>query len=50
MITDLDIASHGIVLPLGFLTPGAYRLQESDTYLSFFTSTGTFPHDIMVRP
>ncbi len=24
-------------------SPGAYRLQESDTYLNFSTSTGTFP-------
>jgi hypothetical protein len=39
----MDILSHGVVLPLGFATPGAYRLQESDTYLNFSTSTGTFP-------
>jgi len=29
--------------PRGFATPGAYRLQESDTYLNFSTSSGTIP-------
>ena len=38
-----DDLSHGVVLPLGFATPGAYRLQESDTYLNFTTSSETFP-------
>ena len=38
-----NILSHGVALPLGFATPGAERLQESDTYLNFSTSNGTFP-------
>ncbi len=41
-----DILSHGVVLPLGFATPGPSRPQESDTYLNFSTSTRTYPYKV----
>jgi hypothetical protein len=36
------VIAYGVVLPLGFAAPGAYRLQESDTYINFSTSIETF--------
>ncbi len=37
------VIAYGVVLPLGFAAPGAYRLQESGTYINFSTSIGTSP-------